>query len=85
MPWSRLRECGDAAGLQNASEFAQYILRIRSVMKGIEADDAIDARVRHVETAAITGEICIVISSQNCLGKVVLIGDPGTGRRVRGP
>ena len=26
---------------------------------------------RQVDTEAMTGEICIVISSQNCLGKVV--------------
>ena len=53
VPRSRLRERRDAARLQHACEFAQYVVGIRRVMKRIEAKDPFDAGVLEIDAASV--------------------------------
>ena len=53
VPRPRLRECGDAARLQHAAEFAQHVVGIRRVVEGVEADDPLDAGVGQIDAPPV--------------------------------
>ena len=50
-PW--LRETGDAAGAQHATELSHHLGAVGHVVKSIEAAHAIDARIGQVDVMAV--------------------------------
>src|SRR5215213_197897 len=78
----RLRECGDAARLQHAAEFAQHVVGVRRVMERIEAEDALDARIRQVDAAPVENEEArLGTLAERRLLRVQLARDGEGGRR----
>ena len=53
MESARLAESGDAAVHEHTCELGDDPCGIRHVMKGVEADDPIDRRIRKIEMLAV--------------------------------
>src|SRR4030095_1212963 len=56
MMWAGFRKARDAARPEHAAEFQHRLGRVRHVMKRVEAEDAIEARVWTIDAAAIEDE-----------------------------
>src|SRR5262245_5437013 len=56
MMWPRFGKPGDAARAQHATELQHRLGRVRHVMKRVKAEDAIDAGVGKIDSAAVENE-----------------------------
>src|SRR4030095_14744221 len=54
--WARLRKARDAARPQHPAELQHRLGRVRHVVKRVEAEDAIDARVGKIDVATVEEE-----------------------------
>src|SRR5215470_18590698 len=54
--WARFRKARDAARPEHPAELEHRLGRVRHVMKGVEAEDAIDAAVGEIDSAAVEHE-----------------------------
>src|ERR1700680_3563887 len=50
------RESGDAARPQDTCEFPEHLIKIRSVMESVEAENAIDAGIRQINFLTVVTE-----------------------------